>query len=262
LNVEAIFRPYQNDRAMKTILIPVDFQAAAGNVLHYIENVFKDQSIKVELLYVLTPSEKMTKNDVQKSYLDFELKYLKGTTLPHHFTMVEGKLLDQIQNKIDELRPSLVAIGLSGNSLVKSLLKLVRCPLLMIPGATKSSAIRNIVYANDFQNIKISSAFEPLWDFAKSNGARIHIVHVTKGATVPSDEEEGSLEYYLENVEHEYASIKSDDFVGAINNYATEKKVDLLTLLLRDHGNNALPSRGKFVQELLTRTRLPILTLV
>ena len=70
------------------------------------------------------------------------------------------------------------------------------------------------------------------------------------------------MEYYLENVDHEYASIKSDDFVGAINKYATEKKIDLLTLLLRDHGNNSLPSRGEFVQELLTRTQLPILTLV
>ena len=38
---------------MKTILIPVDFQPAAGKALHYIEKVFKDQLIKAELLYVL-----------------------------------------------------------------------------------------------------------------------------------------------------------------------------------------------------------------
>jgi len=247
---------------MKTVLIPIDFQPGAGKVLHYIEKIFKDQSIRAELLYVMQPSEKMTKERVQESFLDFEHRYLEGTGLPYHFTAVEGSLLDQIQNKIDELSPSLVAIGLSGNSLVKSLLKLVRCPVLMIPGSTDAPAIRNIVYANDFQDIKVSAALEPLWNFAKSNHARVHIVHVTKEGALPRDEEENSLEYYLDHLDHEYVSIKSDDFVEAINTYTAEKKIDLVTLLIRDHGNNALPSRSKFVEELLTRTHIPILSMV
>jgi hypothetical protein len=247
---------------MKTVLIPIDFQPGAGKVLHYIEKIFKDQSIRAELLYVMQPSEKMTKERVQESFLDFEHRYLEGTRLPYHFTVLEGSLLDQIQNKIDELRPSLVAIGLSGNTLVRSLLKLVRCPVLMIPGSTDAPAIRNIVYANDFQKIKVSSALEPLWNFAKFSHARVHIVHVTKEGALPSDQEESSLEYYLDHLDHEYVSIKSDDFVAAINKYSADKKIDLVTLLLRDHGNNAMPSRSKFVEELLTRTQIPILSLV
>jgi hypothetical protein len=247
---------------MKTVLIPIDFQPGAGKVLHYIEKIFKDQSIRAELLYVMQPSEKMTKERVQESFLDFEHRYLEGTRLPYHFTALEGSLLDQIQNKIDELRPSLVAIGLSGNTLVRSLLKLVRCPVLMIPGSTDAPAIRNIVYANDFQKISVSSALEPLWNFAKFSHARVHIVHVTKEGALPSDQEESSLEYYLDHLDHEYVSIKSDDFVAAINKYSADKKIDLVTLLLRDHGNNAMPSRSKFVEELLTRTQIPILSLV
>lgn len=247
---------------MKTVLIPIDFQPAVGKVLHYIEKIFRDQSIDVELLYVLQLSEKARMEDVQKSFSDFEHKYLEGTRLPYRFTAVEGNLLDQIQNKIDELHPALVAIGLSGNSLVKALLKLVRCPVLMIPAAIDAPAIRNIVYANDFHNIRVSSVLEPLWNFAKSSHARVHIVHVTKEGTLPADEEENSLEYYLDHLDHEYVSIKNDDFVAAINKYASEKKIDLLALLLRDHGNNALPSRSNFVEELLTRSRIPILSLV
>lgn len=247
---------------MKTVLIPIDFQPAAGKVLHYIERVFKDQSIKAELLYVSTPSEKRTKDEINSAFDDFEHTYLEGTKLPYHFSVAEGNLLEEIQKKINELRPSLVAVGLSGNSLVKSLLKLINCPVLMIPGTSDSPAIRNIVYANDFHSIKVSSALEPLWNFAKSSRARVHIVHVTKENAVPTDESEGPLEYYLDHVDHEYVSIKSDDFVKAINKYATEKKIDLLTLLVRDHGNNELPSRGKFVEELLAQSKIPILSLV
>jgi len=247
---------------MKTVLVPIDFQPGVGKALHYIERVFRDQSIKVELLHVITPSEKLTADEVQKSFDDFEHTYLEGTRLPYNFTIVEGGLLEQIQKKIDELHPSLVAVGLTGNSLVLSLLKLVNCPVLMIPSTNDSPAIRNIVYANDFHSIRVSSALEPLWNFAKSCHAMVHVLHVTKENAMPNDEAEGPLEYYLDHVDHEYVSVKSNDFVKAINTYAVEKKIDLLTLLVRDHGNNEHSSRGKLVEELLTKTKIPILSLV
>jgi len=245
---------------MKTVLIPIDFQPAAGKVLHYIERVFKDQSIKAELLHVIKPSE--SKEEVEKLFNAFEHTYLEGTRLPYSFTMTEGNLLEEIQKKIDQIHPSLVAVGLTGNSLVKSLLKLVNCPVLMIPGTIDSPAIRNIVYANDFHTIRVSSALEPLWNFAKSCHAMVHVLHITKENTVPADEAEGPLEYYLDHIDHEYVSIKSNDFVKAINTYAMEKKIDLLTLLVRDHGKNEHSSRGELVEELLTKTQIPILSLV
>ena len=247
---------------MKTVLVPIDFQPGVGKALHYIERVFKDQSIKVELLHVITPSEKLTMDEVQKLFNDFEHTYLQGTRLRYNFTTVEGGLLERIQKTIDELHPSLVAVGLTGNSLVLSLLKLVNCPILMIPSTNDSPAIRNIAYANDFHSIRVSTALEPLWNFAKSCHATVHVLHVTKENAMSNDEAEGPLEYYLDHIDHEYVSVKSNDFVKAINTYAVEKKIDLLTLLVRDHGNNEQSSRGKLVEELLTKTKIPILSLV
>lgn len=252
----------QTTTSMKTILVPIDFQPASGKALNYIERVFKDQSIKLELLHVSTPSEKLTKEEIKKSFEVFERTYLKESRVPYSFTITEGNLLEQIQKAINEKQPSLVAIGLTGNTLVKSLVKLINCPVLMIPEANNSPAIRNIVYANDFHTIKVSAALEPLWNFAKSCDAMVHVLHVTKENALPQDDAEGPLEYYLDHVNHEYVSIKSNDFVAAIEKYTADKKIDLLTLLVRDHGSNELHSRGELLEQLLSKSNIPILSLV
>lgn len=247
---------------MKTILVPIDFQVASGKAVHYIERVFKDQSIRMELLHVSTPQEKLTTAEIQKAYEKFEADFLKKSPIPYAFSIATGNLLEQLQKTIDEKHPSLVVIGLTGNTLVKSLLKLINCPVLIIPKNNESPAIRNIVYANDFNAIKVSSALEPLWNLAKTCDARVHVMHVSKERALPKDEAEGPLEYYLDGINHEYVSVKSDDIVEAINQYASEKKIDLLSLLLRDHGKNELHSRGQLVEELLNKTNIPILSLV
>lgn len=154
----------------------------------------------------------MTRGEIQKSFEKFEDTFLKATRIPYTFAIAEGNLLEQIQKTIKEKNPSLVAIGLTGNALVKSLVKLIDCPVLIIPDTNDSPAIRNIAYANDFHSIKVSSALEPLWNFAKSCDAMVHVLHAAKESTVPLDEAEGPLEYYLDHVKHEYVSIKSNDF--------------------------------------------------
>ena len=252
----------QTTKAMKTILVPINFQAASGKALNYIERVFKDQSIKMELLHVSTPSEKLTKEEIQKSFEKFEYTYLKNCKIPYSLTIAEGTLMEQIQKAINEKRPALVAIGLTGNELVKSMVKLLSCPVLLIPSTNETPAIRNIVYANDFHTIKDSSALEPLWNLAQACDAMVHVLHVTKENTLPKDEAEGPLEYYLDHIRHEYVSLKSDDFVAAINKYAADKKIDLLTLLARDHGKNELHSSGHLVEQLLNKTNIPVLNLV
>ena len=110
-------------------------------------------------------------------------------------------------------------------------------------------------------NIKVSSALEPLWNLAQSCNAMVHVLHLSKENSLPQDKAEGPLEYYLDRIRHEYVSVKSDDFVSAINTYAADKKIDLLSLLIRHHGSNDLHSRGQLVEQLLAKTNIPILSL-
>lgn len=247
---------------MKTLLVPIDFQAGAIHALQYIDKAFPDQSISLELVYVSPSFKKKSEVSVKKEFEVFQKENLEKYRLPYSFTVLEGELIPSLQHFIDNKKPSLLVIGLMGSSLVKKLATLTRCPMLMIPENAELHAVRNIMYANDFHSIKESPALEPLREMAQSLHAKVHVVHIAEDRALAADEAEAPLEYYLNPIEHEYVSIISPDFVKAINTYAVNKKIDLLTLLLRDHGTNSLHTKGVLVNKLITESKIPILSLV
>jgi len=247
--------------AMKKILIPIDFGDAAVRAIQYAENVFKGQAAEIELIHVI-PESSTSNPSVLDAYAIFKDKELKGCTLPYSFHVVKGVVLAAIQHAIHDLKPTVVIIGLDGGSLSKAFLKLTDCPVILVPSCNQCNGIRNIAYANDFKNIEESSALGPLLDLSRSFDANIHIIHVNKDEQVKPDNAEPAIEYYLDKVNHEYFSMKSTDIVDAIQKYIGDKKIDLLTLLLRDHGNNNLKTKGELVEQLVTKSSIPVLSLV
>jgi nucleotide-binding universal stress UspA family protein len=247
---------------MKTILVPIDFQNASERALRYIENVFREKPVELQLVNVVSTDDKTSDEDIQKAFKEFESRALKNISIPYRFSIIRGNLLEEIQGAIHFYQPSLVIFGTSGNALTKALVKLTDCPVLIIPANSKKSKIRNIVYANDFNEVKSSNAFEPLLDLSKSFAAKVHIIHINKDDHTIPDRAEVSLEYYLQLVDHEYASMKSVDFVAALQEYVKNEDIDVLTVLLRDHGQNALSSNGKLIEELVSKAEIPVLSLV
>lgn len=246
---------------MKKILIPIDFGDAAVRAIQYAESVFKGQSAEIELIHVV-PDATKTEDQARDAFNEFEKKELKSRTLPYSFHIVRGVVLAAIQHAIHDIKPAVVIIGLDGGSLSKAFLKLTDCPVILVPMVNRCEGIHNIAYANDFNNIEESSALGTLLDLSRSFNANIHIIHVNKDENVGPDNAEPAIEYYLDKVNHEYFSMKSNDIVGAIQKYIGDKKIDLLTLLLRDHGNNNMKTKGELVEQLVTKSNIPVLSLV
>jgi nucleotide-binding universal stress UspA family protein len=247
---------------MKTILVPVDFHNASERALRYIETVFTEQPVELQLINVVPTESKSTDEEIQMAFTEFESKVLKPYPLPYRFSIIRGNVLDEIQRAIHFYKPSLVVIGASGTALSKALLKLTDCPVMFVPEASQKSRIRNIVYANDFHAVKASSAFEPLADLSKTFDAKVHIIHINRDEHTAPDDAEVSLEYYLQLIDHEYASMKGDDLVEALQEYVRREDIDVLSVLLRDHGQNTLSSGGKLIEEIITKTDIPVLSLV
>lgn len=247
---------------MKTILVPLDFQSTSERVLHYIEDVFGKHAVELQLVRVAPTDDQKTDAQIRNEFTDFERKNLLRFTLPYHFSITRGNLLEGIQHAINFYHPSLVVMGTKGTSLTKALMKVTDCAVLVIPEGTTKNQIKNIVYANDFNAVRTSSAFEPLANLSKEFDAKVHIVHVTKDRNTTHDNTEGSLEYYLESVNHEYAALKQEDLVGALDDYIHNRDIDVLSVLLRDHGTNTLNSDGKLIEAIISKTDIPVLSLV
>jgi nucleotide-binding universal stress UspA family protein len=250
------------DTIMKSILVPIDFQSASIRALRYIEDVFREVPVQLFLVNVVSSEDPTDSKEVEKAFEKFESKVLAKYPLKYRFAVRRGNLLDEIQNAIHQYRPSLVIIGTSGRNLSRAFVKLTDCPVMIIPENNSRKQIRNIAYANDFNSVKASGAFAPLLDLSQTFEAKVYIIHLNKDEKAESDEAEVSLEYYLQLVEHEYASIPSKDFVAALNDYVHKEDIDILSVLLRDHGQNKIGTNGKLIEELVSKADLPVLSLV
>lgn len=248
---------------MKTILVPLDFHSASERALEYIQDVFYKHPVEIQLVSVLAADDRKTEEEIRKEFTAFEHKVLRHFGLPYRFSVVRGNLLDEIQRAINTYKPSLVIMGAKKTILTKALMKVTNCAVLIIPEVTKKQQIKNIVYANDFNPVATSDAFGPLADLSKEFGARVHVIHILKDdENLTKDRAEGSLEYYLQAVDHEYATMEKENFVNALEEYIRKRDIDVLSLLLRDHGKNSLNSNGKLIEAVLSKTDVPVLTLV
>jgi len=245
---------------MKKILIPIDFADSSVRAIRYAEDVFKDQEAELQLIYIAQPEK--SKDQITTDFAEFEKKYLKPARIPYTFFIKNGSLLEELQKAIHSINPTIVVIGLEEGSLSKAFLKLTNCPVILVPRTNSKVNIKNIAYANDFMNIKDSHALKPLLDLSRAFNAEIHIIHVNKGQNVTEDAAEAAIEYYLNPVKHEYFSVNSNNIVGAIQKYLDDKKIDLLTLLLRDHGANELQTKGELVEQLVSKSNVPVLSLL
>lgn len=247
---------------MKTILVPIDFHSASEKVLRYIEDVFYKHPVELQLVSVVPGDDRRTDEAIRNEFAAFENDVLKPFQLNYHFHILRGNLLEEIQHAINFYKPFLVVMGTKGTTLTKALMKVTDCAVLIIPEGSKKRQIKNIVYANDFNAVKTSEAFEPLANLSKEFGAKVHIIHIAKDRNTTQDLAEGSLEYYLQSVNHEYAALTKEDFVSALDEYIQQRDIDVLSLLLRDHGKNTLNSDGKLIEAILSKTEIPVLSLV
>lgn len=246
---------------MKTILVPIDFQRASEKAVRYIETVFKDQPVKVELLHVAPVDEHVPDGRYREEFKQFEASALKDYPLTYRFHLKHGQLLEEIQAAVTRYHASLVIVGTDGTALTKELVKLSDSPVLIVPEQSDKKKIRNIAYASDFKDISGSEALEPLMQLSKLFDAKVHIIHVNKGEEIEPDASEASLEYYLQRIDHEYASMNSDNFVTALEKYVSDQHIDVLTVLSRAHVKSKNPGEGKLIEELVSKAHIPVLSL-
>ncbi|TRX59589.1 universal stress protein [Fulvivirga sp. M361] len=247
---------------MKKILIPIDLSGASENAIDFALDVFSGFKPELLMIHVKQPNEDL--EYLKTAFGQLENSKLYKTGIQYNFEITRGELLEDIQAAIDTEKPDLLVMGttgINGSELSKALVKLTNCPLMLVPENYHWSKIKRIAYANDFKNIKDSAVLHPLMILAQKTEAKVYLLHVNRDNSVV-DNAEASLEYYLEHVHHEYICITSDDIESAIMNFIKEKDIDMLAVLLRDHGKNQLSSEGRLVKELVVNSNVPVLNLV
>lgn len=256
-------------KTLQKVLIPVDFTPVSDNAIAYAVNVLQHKPSEVFFVHVKTEDSALMDLELEAIFKSHYRELLDKVTFPYEFHTTDGTLLDALLKAKAMFEADLIIMGTKGQrptnvSLAASLVRLVYCPVMVIPESYENHQIKKIVFANDYKPIRSSEAIRPLWELALDNKAKVILLHVNlqrEPVLVEDDMAESALEYYLDSLEHEYIYLSSEDVEQAINNYLVEHEVDLLAILSRDHGSNQLKSESRLIAQLTAYAGVPVLVL-
>ena len=116
-------------------------------------------------------------------------------------------------------------------SLTVSLIDEPPCTLIGIPRKSKVLTHKAVAFASDFVTSPLKSTLYPLLFICEAFDPKVHVLYVNKDSSITEEmleEKFGDLFPY--NLKA-FAILKGDKVVPALNTYADEHDIDLLTLL-------------------------------
>jgi nucleotide-binding universal stress UspA family protein len=269
---------------MKTIIIPTDFSDCANNASEYAAKLAKSIDAKVLLLHVyhvpLTsapdfPVEVKTAEDLQKEneiqLKQFALRLEARSGIIVNYKAVMGLAVDVIleeQNNAD-----LIVMGMHGaskiqealiGSIVTTVLRKSKVPVLVIPKNVSFKSIEQIVFACDYNPQTDMQALDALQNLLHDFSAKIHVFHVKMNANETSLEETISgvnIESKLHYLEHVYDIVESEDPVSSINDFIEKIHADMLAIIPHRYKLFERIFHKSISKSLAFHTHIPLLAL-
>ncbi|MGB5818997.1 MAG: universal stress protein [Saonia sp.] len=257
---------------ISTILVPFDFSKISKNALEYtMDFVGQDEHMKILLAYI-SPDK-----DAEIREEDFEkLKDQYSGTLksPMEWISKSGSLTDSIVSIQKSQQIDLVIMGTSGvgdetDEAVTNTSKLVTkadCPVLVVPESAKTLNVKKIALVLGKDKIDDVEVLGTLLEVTRRFNAMVHVLTIqnepgTYGYSKADESNENVLEYYLENFYSHHIFMENPDVVEGIFSYVSEKDIDMIAILPRNHTKEATPSEGLLTKELTMHSKVPILAI-
>ena len=252
---------------MKTILVPTDFSATATNAAHYAVHLAKQLSCSKIIFYhayqvpimtdaVMTPVELLGIDEIKEASEKGLERFLR--TLQEYAGADSGIELETINefafltDSIDEVckvnSVDLVIIGITGGDKMEEVLigsntisvaRHTTVPVIIVPSEVEFTPVKEIVLVCDFKKVIETTPVEPVRKLITETNAKLFVLnidHEHKQTTEDTPFESLMLDTLLQGLNPEYHFIDNADFVEGINQFVTNKKVDLIITIPKKHG--------------------------
>lgn len=245
---------------MKTILAPTDFSEAATNSVNYAAELANASGAKLLLLHAYHPP--LITGDIPVVFPSMEeiaeasLKALQKiesglrdkfqNTFPIKCIVSCGFAADETEKAAKENHSDLVVMGMRGAGIIEekligsvttSVMDRLKAPLLIVDSKLKYKKPDNIALATDFETIS-EETLTTIKYYSGLFGAKIHVVNVVSAEKLPAITEAVAgvkLDSYLQETDHRFATMESEDVVEGINAYIENNKIDMLVMMPRKH---------------------------
>jgi len=252
---------------MKTILVPTDFSATATNAAHYAVHLAKQLNCSKIIFYhayqvpimtdaVMTPVELLGIDEIKEASEKGLERFRR--TLQEYAGADSGIELETINefafltDSIDEVckvnSVDLVIIGITGGDKMEEVLigsntisvaRHTTVPVIIVPSEVEFTPVKEIVLVCDFKKVIETTPVEPVRKLITETNAKLFVLnidHEHKQTTEDTPFESLMLDTLLQGLNPEYHFIDNADFVEGINQFVTNKKVDLIITIPKKHG--------------------------
>ena len=274
---------------MPTIIVCTNFSKTSRNALTYacslINSKKNKEAFDILLLHIFTIPPNYSGDGIALVTINNSLIYVEEDlheelewvheeypTINVIGKVTTGRLLEGLEEEIQEMNASLVIIGAGGhygdlwswdNSILTALRDL-SVPILTIPPNVTFSPLQNIAFACNLKNVNRYTPFNALKKIIQFTEAKLHVVYVA-GDEVKKDPSEAQNELFvhdqLDELSPVYHTLYESEVVGAIGRFVENEHIQLLLVIPRKHGIWDSLFHKSYTKELSRLNRLPIMAL-
>lgn len=272
--------------SQKKILVPVDFSECSINALQYAVSLAKKMKGKIVLIHsinvpvthgeigaatIVSELSQGIEEDVNESFADLIKKVPTIREVPYDTIIKSSFITDAVHAVSQSTGIDMIVMGTKGahgleemvmGSNTYSVIREINIPVVAVPENASFKSVQRIVFASDYKKTAMES-LEPLLAFARAFGSEIHVLHVSRGKEISSEEmdEAKKFERYLKNVRHHYHFIEDDDLEKSIGEYVEKNKIDMISLMPRKHTVFEQIFGKTYSRKIILHTDMPLLAL-
>jgi nucleotide-binding universal stress UspA family protein len=275
---------------MKTIIVPTDFSPVALNALHYALDMAT--SIKAEIILLntyqvpvsysdapISPVTTISIDDIKKSSLERledlrqEVARITGGRMRVYTEAKLGNTVDVLEEITSAVRPFAIVMGSHGSTGIErlimgsttlSVIRHLRCPVIVVPPGTNYKKIRKMGLACDFKDVAETIPTEYIKNIVHEFNAELHVLNVNRDGESYDDEtplESAWLDTLLGDMKPNYYFLKRDDVVEGINEFSETHNLDVVIVIPKKHNLLERIFHKSRSKELVTNAHIPIVSI-
>ncbi|EGV43443.1 universal stress protein [Bizionia argentinensis JUB59] len=250
---------------MKNILLPTDFSDNSFHAISHALKLFSEEKCRFYLLHSyasivdnmdhmqISPAqikvEKSAKTASQERLSSFHNRIETSFNNSHHsFETISGSdtITQEVKDVVKKKHIDYVVMGTKGATGSKEVLfgsntvhvfKDATCPVLVIPKNAEYKTLQDILFPTDFEVEYQDQNVASLTEMAKKYNSQVHVFHVGSGDKLSKKQQVNRLKLksYLNNISHDFHDVGNESVSTAINDFMSEKPVDMLVMINNKH---------------------------
>ncbi len=232
---------------MNTVIVPVDFSETSKNAARYAVKLLTGQ-YGVEIILYHSYTKTSEESESKENLVTLKEELLQNRTVTINTLAEYGDFTTELEKLSRHRQADLIVMGITGKSSLAQVfigsnaLKMAAnkfCPVMIIPSNSEYNEIKNVVLTSDFKNVISTTPSAPIKKILKAFNAKLHILNVNTEHYIAISEEyeleKNKLKEMFVEFNPEFYFLRLYDIEEAINQFATDKKIDLIITVQKDH---------------------------